>query len=159
MSNPSKGQAVRDTNLGVRVVNTKSALASGAIFNTSGRILITSLTGQVTAAGDGGATTIKIQAGTSNIDMCAATTVTADAIGTFYFLTGEVAVILNGTGNAPVIDLGANITAMPSQPVWFGRTGTADTIDLIQTGDDATLTIEWIITYIPMSTGAFVAAA
>jgi len=159
MSNPSNAQAVRDTVLGARAIKTASALASGAIFNTYGRLQVTSLTGQVTVAGDGGATTIKLQAGTSNIDLCAATTVTGDAIGTFYFLTGEVAVILNGTGNTPVIDLGANVTALPSAPIFIGRSLTADTIDLIQTGDDASLAIEWIVTYVPLSEGAYIAAA
>ncbi|MDP9192293.1 MAG: hypothetical protein M3P06_11400 [Acidobacteriota bacterium] len=158
MASPSVNKAIRDVGLGLRVISTQAALASGAIFNTSGRLMITSLTGQVTVAADGGATTIKLQEGTGNIDLCAATTVTSDAIGTFYFLTGEVAVILNGTGNAPVVDLGAPFTGMPSAPIFFGRTSTTNTIDLIQTGDDATLVIEWILTYIPMSNGAFVTA-
>lgn len=159
MSTLRKAASVRETVLGLTAQKTKAALADGAIFNTYGRVLITLLTGSVTAAGDGGATTIKLQAGTSNIDLCAATTVTGDAIGTTYFLTGELAVILNGTGNTPIIDIGANLTGMPSSPVIFGRPATADTIDLVQTGDDATLAINWVLTYIPLDADAYVRAA
>src|SRR3990172_198996 len=114
MTNASLGKAVRDIALGLRVQKTLAALASADIFTVYGRNLVTLLTGSVTAAGDGGATTIKLQTETNTIDLCAATTVTGDAIGTTYFLTGELAVILNGTGNTPIIDVGANLTGMPS---------------------------------------------
>jgi len=159
MSNPSQGQAVRETTLGIVVNKTLAALADANIFTVYGRNLVTLLTGSVTAAGDGGATTIKLQTETNTIDLCAATTVTSDAIGTTYFLTGEVAVILNGTGNTPIIDVGANLTGMPSSPVILGRPGTLDAIQLVQTGDDATLEIAWLLTYIPLDEGAYIEAA
>ncbi|HEU0072491.1 MAG TPA: hypothetical protein VFS30_00630 [Dehalococcoidia bacterium] len=159
MSNPSQGQAVRETTLGIVVNKTLAALADANIFTVYGRNLVTLLTGSVTAAGDGGATTIKLQTETNTIDLCAATTVTSDAIGTTYFLTGEVAVILNGTGNTPIVDVGANLTGMPSSPVNLGRPGTLDAIQLVQTGDDATLEIAWLLTYIPLDEGAYIEAA
>jgi hypothetical protein len=159
MSNPSQGQAVRETTLGIVVNKTMAALASANIFTVYGRNLVTLLTGSVTVEADGGATTIKLQTETNTIDLCAATTVTGDAVGTTYFLTGEVAVILNGTGNTPIIDVGANLTGMPSSPVILGRPDTLDAIQLVQTGDDANLEIAWLLTYIPLDEGAYIEPA
>jgi len=134
-SNRSKGEAIRQVTLGLVVYKTLAALADANIFTVFGRNLITLLTGSVTVAGDGGATTIKLQTETNTIDLCAATTVTGDAIGTTYFLTGELAVILNGTGNTPIIDVGANLTGMPSSPVIIGRLDTLDeTIEQVAGG-------------------------
>ncbi len=159
MSTLLKAKTVRESLLGISAQKTMAALADANIFTVYGRCLITLLTGSVTAAGDGGATTIKLQKETGTIDLCAATTVTSDAIGTTYFLTGEVAVILNGTGNTPILDVGANLTGMPSSPVIIGRPGTTDAIQLVQTGDDATLTINWLLTYIPLDDDAYIRAA
>ena len=159
MSNPSQGRAVRETALGIAVNKTLAALADANIFTVYGRNLVTLLTGSVTVEGDGGATTIKLQTETNTIDLCAATTVTGDVIGTTYFLTGEVAVILNGTGNTPIIDVGANLTGMPSSPVILGRPDTLDAIQLVQTGDDTDLEIAWLLTYIPLDEGAYIEPA
>ena len=159
MSNPTQGKAVREVTLGIQVEKTLAALADANLFTVYGRNKVTSLTGQVTVQGDGGATTLKLQTETNTIDLCAATTVTGDVVGTFYHLTGEVAVILCGTANAPIIDVGVNITLFPSSPVYLGRTATEDAIQQVQTGDDANLTIAWILTYIPMEEGAYIEAA
>lgn len=150
---------MREAVLGLSAQKTLAALADANIFAVYGRNLITLLTGSVTAAGDGGATTIKLQTETNTIDLCAATTVTSDAIGTTYFLTGELAVILNGTGNTPIIDVGANLTGFPSSPIIIGRPSTLDAIQLVQTGDDATLTINWLCTYIPLDADSYIRAA
>ncbi|TET95564.1 MAG: hypothetical protein E3J29_06645 [Dehalococcoidia bacterium] len=159
MSELTHGQRVRETALGIRVEKTLANLADGNIFTTYGRVLITLLFGQVTVSPDAGATTIKLQEETNTQDLCAATTITADAIGTMYFLTGEMAVILNGTLNTPIIDIGANLTGMPSAPVIFGREATANAIQLVQTGDDADGYIKWVVLYIPLDEGAYIEAA
>jgi len=159
MSNPTQGKAVREVTLGLQVEKTIAMLADANIFTVYGRNLVTLITGQVTAAGDGGATSFKLQTETNTIDLCADTTVTGDAIGTTYFVTGELAVILNGTGNTPIIDVGANLTGFPSSPIILGRTATADAIQFVQTGDDASLVISWILTYIPLEDGAYIEAA
>jgi len=159
MANLIKAQTIRESLLGISAQKTLAALADADIFEVYGRNLVTLLTGSVTAAGDGGATTIKLQTETNTIDLCAGTTVTGDAIGTTYFLTGEVAVILNGTGNVPIIDVGANLTGMPSSPIILGRPATTDKIQLVQTGDDATLTINWLLTYVPLDADSYIRAA
>jgi hypothetical protein len=159
MSNPSQDDAVRAQTLGRRVEKLLAAAADANIFTTFGQVLITLLYGQVTVAEASGATTIKLVKETGTIDLCAATTVTTDPIGTLYFLTGERAVILNGTAHVPIIDVGANKTGMPSSPVILGRTATADAIELAQTGTSATLVILWSVFYIPLEEGAYIEAA
>src|SRR3990172_8723191 len=107
MSRLTKGRAVRELTLGLHVEKSLASLAAANIFTTYGRSLITLLYGQVTGAGDGGATTIKLQEETNSVDLCAATTVTSDTVDEIYILTGDKAVILNGTGGTPVKDVGS----------------------------------------------------
>ncbi len=159
MSNLIENVAVWETNLGIRVDKSLATLASVNVFTTYGRNLITLLFGQVTNVSDAGPTTILLQTETNTIDLCAATTISVDAVGTLYFLTGERAVILNGTINAPIIDVGANLTGMPSSPVIFGREATADAIQLVQTGDDATGVVRWSVFYVPLDEGSYIVAA
>jgi hypothetical protein len=159
MANLIPGVALRETNLGIRVEKLLATEFSANIFTTYGRNLIKLLFGQITNVSDAGATTIKLQTETNTIDLCAATTIDVDAVGTLYFLTGEVAVILNGTGNDPIIDVGANFTGMPSSPIIFGRKATADAIQLVQTGDDGTGVIRWVVFYVPLDDGSYIEAA
>jgi len=159
MSQLVTAKTIREGLLGIVATKTLVATADANLFTVYGRNLITLLTGSVTVEGDGGATTIKLQTETNTIDLCAATTVTADVVGTTYFLTGELAVILNGTGNTPIVDVGANLTGFPSSPVIIGRPATTDAIQLVQTGDDANLTIAWLLTYVPLDDDAYIRAA
>jgi len=159
MSGQWKGKAIRESTLGIHVTKTLACLADGNIFATYGRVLVTLLWGQATAVGDGGATTIKLQEETNSVDLCAATTITSDAIGTTYQLTGDVAVILNGTGNTPVIGVGYALSAFQWNPIIVGMAGAADAIQQVQTGDDASAIIEWHAYYVPLEEGAYMAAA
>src|SRR4030042_425289 len=159
MSNPTEGKAIREMTLGLHVTKTKATLADGNLFTIYGRVLVTLLWGQATAVGDGGATTIKLQEETNSIDLCAATTITSDAIGTTYFLTGEVAVILNGTGNIPIIGVGANLTGFPSSPIIVGMAAALDAVQQGQTGDDTAREIEGHAHHNPPQGGAPMAGA
>lgn len=159
MANLIPGAALRETNLGIRVEKLLATLATATVFTTYGRNLITLLFGQVTNVSDAGATTILLRTLNASTDLCAATTIDVDAVGTLYFLTGEVAVILNGTGNDPILDVGANFTGMPSSPVIFGRKATADGIELLQTGADATGVVRWTVFYVPLDDGSYIVAA
>jgi len=160
MSSQWKGKAIRESTLGIHVAKTLACLADGNIFATYGRVLVTLLWGQATAVGDGGATTIKLQEETNSVDLCAATTITSDAIGTTYFLTGDKAVILNGTGNTPVIGQAGALSAFPQTGgMIIGMAGAADAIQQVQTGDDATAIIEWHAYYIPLEEGAYMTAS
>lgn len=139
-----------------------SNLADGAgtddLFTVSGRVLITSLTGEVTTV-VGGAATLKIRDVTNSVDLCAATTIDSDAVGTMYALTSISANILNGTGAAPVIGSIPNISG--AQQVDVAIVGDAQaSLTLAQVLDAAdTGAITWVLTYIPLVSGATVTAA
>jgi len=159
MSGQWKGKAIRETNLGIHVTKTLANLADANIFTTYGRVLVTLLWGQSTGLSDAGVTTIKLQEETNSVDLCAATTITDDAIGTMYVVTGDFAVILCGTGNVPTLGTSDFLSAFPHNAFLIGMKAAADAIQLVQTGDDATGEIEWHAYYIPLEEGAYMAAA
>lgn len=160
MWNASQGEAVRECILGLHVQKTLATLAAGNIFATYGRVLITLLWGESVTAGDGGATTLQLQEETNSVNLCAATTITGDVTGTLYFLTGDFAVIMNGTGNAPVIGAAGALSAFPQTGGFIvGMPGAVDAIQQVQTGDDATGVITWHAYYIPLEEGAYLRAS
>lgn len=158
MSNQRKGAAATDTNLGVYVTKTLASLATADVFTVKGDVEITLLYGVVTGVGDGGATTIKFRAKTNAVDMSAATTVTGDTVGEVYIFTGDAAVIIGGTGSVPVKSIAGVLSAFPHNPMIFSG-GASDTIELVQTGDDATHAVRWVLFYVPLTPGATVTAA
>jgi len=160
MSGQWKAKAIRESTVGIRVAKSLAASVTANIFNVYGRVKINLLIGQVTTAESSGATVIKLTMATSTVDLCADTTVTGDAAGTMYFLCGDKAVILNGTGNTPVIDVGSAMAAAGGfNPVIVGREATADTLDLTASTPSATLVIKWVAFYVPLDDGAYLTAA
>lgn len=145
--------------LGYRITKT-SNLADGsgtdALFTVNGMCEITRLVGEVTTV-IGGAATMKIRDVTNSVDLCAATTIDTDAVGTMYLLTGVVAQILNGTGNAPVVGSASGLTGQPNSII-VGNTQAA--ITLAHVLDDAdTGNVLWTLYYQPLASGATVVAA
>lgn len=137
-------------------------LADGAgtdnLFTVTGRVLITSLTGEVTTV-IGGAATLKLRDITNSIDLCAATTIDTDAVGTMYALSQIAASILNGTGMTPVVGSVPNLTGSSHLDVRIvgdaqAPLTIAHVLDAADTGQ-----ITWRLTYIPLMPGATVAAA
>lgn len=158
MSNPSQGKAIRETNLGLRVEKTLASVATADMFTVTGENLINLFYGIVTGVGDGGASTIAINEKASSIPICAATTVTGDVVGEVYTVQGDPDLILNGTGQVAVKHVGALLSAFQHNPIIFdGQTGL--TIELTETGDDATHAVKWVILYIPLEDGASIVAA
>ena len=158
MSRLTKGRALRELALGLKAQKSLAASATANIFTTYGRVMITALIGQVTTAEASGATIVKLTELTNSVDLCADTTVTGDAIGTMYILTGDCAVILCGTANAPVIDVAHGLT-FGINPVVLGRKATANAIKLTASTPSATLVVLWTIFYIPLDDDAYVVAA
>ena len=118
------------------------------------------LYGIVTGVGDGTVETILLNEKVSSLDLCAATTVTSDAVGTTYMLTGDPAVILNGTANTPILYLCGLLSAYPYTGgiIFDGQAGLV--IECTATdGGDATLAVKWVLYYIPLETGATVVAS
>lgn len=139
-----------------------SDLADGAgtdnLFTVTGRVMITSLTGEVTTV-IGGAATVKIRDTTNSVDLCAATTIDTDAVGTMYALTNIAASILNGTGMTPVIGSVPNLTGSTNYMVRVVGDAQAP-LTLAQVLDAAdTGNITWVLTYMPLVSGATVTAA
>ncbi len=141
-----------------KVSNLADGTGTDDLFTVTGRVLITSLTGEVTTV-IGGAATLKLRDITNSIDLCAATTIDTDAVGTMYALTNIAASILNGTGMTPVVGSIPNLTGSTNVDVRVvGDAQAPLTISQVLDAAD-TGAITWRLTYIPLIGGATVAAA
>ncbi len=150
-----------DPVLGFRVTKV-SNLADGAgtdnLFTVTGRCLVTHLSGEVTTV-IGGAATMKLRDVTNSVDLCAATTIDTDAVGTMYALPGLSAEILNGTGGTPVVGSIPNVTTPSgSARLIIGDAQAPLTIAHVLDAAD-TGAVTWVLYYKPLVSGATVAAA
>ena len=150
-----------DPLLGFRVTKT-SNLADGSgtdnLFTVTGRCLITHLSGEVTTV-IGGAATMKLRDVTNSVDLCAATTIDTDAVGTMYSLPGLSAEILNGTGGTPVIGSVPNVTTPSSHAGQIiGDVQAALTIAHVLDAAD-TGAVAWVLYYKPLTAASTIVAA
>lgn len=155
-----RGEAFKNS-LGVAVSKETNLAGTSPIdmFTVTGKVLITLLYGEVTT-GLATTTTVKFRRETGTVDMCAATTITSDAVGTMYLYSGDAGAILSGTlaaGDAPVVGF-AHLAGGPQSPVVFGISGATENIELV-TDQAGTGVIEWTLFYIPLEAGAKVVAA
>lgn len=147
-----QGNQLRNVLFGTAVEKAYPTLAveTKTLFNvTGGKVLITSITGQVTTAITVAGTS-KLQAnpttGTTS-DLCAATDLgtTDTPVGNILSFTGvKTDSIVHGPGSAPNLQ----------RPIVV-NTGTIEQVNA--TGADGGIT--WTITYVPLDNGAAVAAA
>jgi hypothetical protein len=165
MSDYSKGSALRESNLGLRVEKVGVLSADDDLFTCYGPCLVTLMYGIVTTVMDGGASTVALNEKAGSFDIMAATTITNDALNTVYMVSGHSLATANG-GLAPTVGL-ATLTAEHDSTVdrspalapmiWSG--GSAGiTIESTETGDD-TGGITWVVLYIPLAEGAYIEAA
>ncbi len=138
-----KGLAERKKLLGRKVDKTTAALPQGSVdplFTIkNGRIILTSLVGEVTTIIEGQTTNLKIQANPTTgttADIAADLNTSGDEVGTLYGITGAFGDALIGTN--------AGATVILSHPVVMD----IGTIDL-ETGESSTGNIKWTATYIP----------
>ncbi len=147
--------------LGYRVTKT-SAMADGSgtdnLFTVTGRCLITHLSGEVTTQ-IGTTTTMKLSDVTNTVDLCAATTITSDVVGTMYALPGLSAQILNGTGGTPVVGSIPNMTT-PSSGAGqiIGDSQAALTVAHVLDGA-GTGAVAWVLYYMPLTDASTIVAA
>lgn len=147
------GAQVRQTSLGILVDRATAALpqsVAAAIFTiTGGRVLITSIIGEVTTVIQTQACNTKLVAnpdvGTS-VDMCAVLSITADEVGCLYGITGVPADAMIGTN--------AGLTRVPDHGLVL-NTGSID----LDCAASNTGSVKWTLTYVPIDNGAAVAAA
>ncbi len=147
--------------LGIRVQTaaiTCPATTSTAIFTVAGRVIVTSFIGEVTTA-------IQNQACNFNIthdptgagavgDVCAATTCTADAVGTFYSVNGVQAALLSQQ-----TDAGTEVPTHVLTPVRGSGFMLPAGTTYWKASATNTGAVQWTLTYIPLDDGASVVAA
>ena len=139
-----KGIAHRRRILGAKVDKVTAALPQGTVdplFNiVNGRVILTSLIGEVTTAIQGATTNLKIQANPTTgttVDIAADLNCSGDEIGCLYGITGAFADALVGTN--------AGATVIISTPVVL-QVGVVQ----LECGESCTGNIKWSATYIPL---------
>lgn len=156
MSTLISGDQLRALLVGVKVQRATAALpqtAAGALFTvTGGKVLITSLVGEVTTVIQTQADNTKLtfdptDAGATQ-DLCAVLDITADAVGTMYSITGTPATALQDSLNF------LPSSKVPAQPIVL-KPGSI----LLDCAASNTGSVKWDLTYIPLDNGASVAAA
>lgn len=145
-----------DPVLGFRVLKTATLASSpDALFTVDGRCLITLVTGELTT-NVATTTTMLLADVTNSINLCAATTITGDTVGTLYVLSGVKADVLNG-GIAPVIG-SASVANGSFVPLIIGDAQAAITIQHTLSGAGTGIVV-WSLYYKPLIAGATVVAA
>lgn len=146
---------IRTLAAGLAVSRAAAALpqtAQSAIFTiTGGRILVVALVGEVTTAVQAQATTVQLIGTPTSGTAVNLTNATGDVNGKEIGSTVTLPATLGGT--AAVNNAGGNIT--PSATWLLLRPGTID----FKTGASSTGQMKWDLLYIPLDTGASVAAA
>lgn len=148
--------AARILTQGIAVSRATAALpqsASAAIFNiTGGRILVVDIVGEVTTVIQTQTNNTKLlfnpTGAGSSTDLCATTDITADAVGTLYSITGTPATALQDalwciTSNKAL-----------ARPLILSEGAIELSCSASNTGS-----VAWDIVYVPLDTGAAVAAA
>jgi hypothetical protein len=147
--------------LGVKVDKaafTLPATTSTAMFTVSGRVIITSLVGQVT-------TVVQAQACNLNVtidpdgagaaaDLCAATDINADAVGTYYTVVGIQAALM-GTQKEGGTEVPTHAMAILPLTPFIVPPGSI----LLKTSATNTGATSWSLTYIPYDDGSSVVSA
>lgn len=127
------------------------------LFTVTGMVMATLIIGEVTTV-VATTTTYLLRIKTDNVNLCAATTITADADGTMYLVTGDPAVILSGTGSTPVIRQAFAAGGFPHYEMVLGNAGGSCVIES-DTSGAGTGVILWTMYYYPLETSAAIVAA
>jgi hypothetical protein len=153
MSTLIQGDELRTILFGRKVDRATAALpqtTQAALFTVSGgRILLTSIVGQVTTVIETQANNTKLVANPTtgtDVDLCAVLDITADEAGCLYGITGLFSDAMVGAG--------AGATVVPRNPVVVP----VGTIDLNCAASN-TGSVKWSVTYVPFDDGAQVVAA
>jgi len=156
MSTLIAADQIRSLLVGIKVQRATATLpqtAAGSLFTISGgKVLITSLVGEVT-------TVIQTQADNTKLtfdptdtgatqDLCAVLDITADAVGTMYSITGTPATAMQDALNF------LPSSKVPAQPIVL-KPGAI----LLDCAASNTGSVKWDLTYIPLDNGASVVAA
>lgn len=156
MSTLIASDQIRSLLVGIKVQRATAALpqtATSTLFTISGgKVLITSLVGEVTTVIQTQADNTKLtfdptDAGATQ-DLCAVLDITADAVGTMYSLTGTVATAMQDALNF-----------LPSNKVLAQPLVLKPGAILLDCAASNTGSVKWDLCYIPLDNGASVVAA
>jgi len=146
--------------LGYRVSKVEDTNAAGDdLFTVTGKVMITCMTGEVTdALHTDGVADYVLSLKTTAEPLCAATTITADAAGTMYSLSGDVGDTLNA-GSTPTTRV-ADINGKGPVHLVVGLAGGTCIISSVHTATGAAGdAITWTLFYLPLEASAAVTAA
>ena len=153
MSDFIAGKALRKLGYGIKVDRATATLpqsTAGALFNIKGgRVLLTSIVGEVTTVIETQANNTKLTADPTtgtDVDICADLNITADEEGCLYGITGLFSDALVGGG--------AGATVVQRNPVVLPVGDLDLTCAASNTGE-----VKWSVTYIPLDDGAYMEAA
>ncbi len=153
MSYTLDAAAARTLLLGTRVDRATATLpqtTQAALFTVSGgRIMLTSIVGEVTTIIQTQANNTKLVANPTtgtDVDICAVLSITAKEVGCLFGITGLFSDAMVGAN--------AGATVLPRNPVVI-PVGTLD----LSCAASNTGSVKWSITYVPFDAGAAVVAA
>ncbi|MFC8515485.1 hypothetical protein [Streptomyces sp. NPDC057257] len=156
MSTLIQGDQIRSLLVGIKVQRATAALpqttASSLFTISGGKVLITSLVGEVTTVIQTQADNTKLtfdptDAGATQ-DLCAVLDITADAVGTMYSITGTPATAMQDALNF-----------LPSSKVLAQPLVLKPGAILLDCAASNTGSVKWDLCYIPLDNGASVTAA
>lgn len=137
-----------------RATATLPQTAAGALFTVAtGKVLVTALYGEVTTVIQTQADATKLtfdptDAGATQ-DLCATTDITADAVGTVYSITGTPATVLQDALNFLPPNKSLAVPGLILKPGSI----------LLDCAASNTGSVKWDLWYVPLDSGATVAAA
>lgn len=155
MANFDEGKALRKLLLGIKVDRATATLpqgTAGAIFTIAGgKVLMTSIVGEVTVA-IGGANATKLTANPTvatagDTDLCTAVDIDTCDVGDLLSITGT-------PGDALLVAHKGAVQTMGPHGVIM-QTGTLD----LDCAGSVTGSIKWVLTYVPIDDGATIVAA
>jgi len=146
---PAYGQNADGSFTTLRASATLPATTATPYFTVTGKVRILDIVGEVTTIVQTQTCNTKLIANPTvgaDVDLCAVNDITADAVGTFYSITGTLANAMVATTSGAGVSQAAPVTVA------------AGTIDLSTSATNTGAT-KWLVRWVPIDPGALVLAA
>lgn len=148
--------------LGYNVTKTEdvNTATSDDLFTVTGKVLLTLWTGEVTNALHTTVTDYKLSIKTVGTDLCAATNLSSAAVGYMFSLSGDAGLtLLTGSSYAVSVTNSADMNGLGFAHRIIGLAGGSCTLQSVRTAGASGDAIIHNIWYLPLESGATVAAA
>ena len=144
--------------LGTRVTKTEDlSAAQDDLFVVTGKVLMTLMTGEVTNAIDAAVVDYQLRIKTVNVGLCGQQNIANSVVGAIWNVPGSLSA--NLIGNAADAKVAAFVYDGTLSYHVIGLAGGSCTIESVHTAGAAGDAIVWTLYYVPLETGASVAAA